>query len=498
MSPEVLVRAGAVRGFRNGVVRRGGVSMQRDQGAAHVVPLVQVLLWFGGHALLGAAWKLSPVVGIMHGLITFGTVLAVAAWGSCSAVAGAVVYVSGFEVLWRMSKAPLPHLLGMYLVILLCTVAALRRRRAPPAVAWFYLLPQLPSMWFTFTEVSDMERARQLVAFNLAGPMALFAVVWFCHTARGFRNVWRAATVGGGAVAATSAAILLGIARAENIRFTTESNFAMSADYGPNQVASVLSLGLLLLAGYGWLRGHQRAKSVVWLLIIGLAVQTLLTFSRAGVAMVLGALAGMGVLLLKRRELRLVVVASAVALWSLSNWVLVPVLDDVTGGAFIERYTSADLSNRDVIAKSDLQIFRENFLLGVGPGISTERRAALAGVKIAAHTEFTRVLAEHGLLGMVSLLALIALSVRSVRRADNTPRRAWVLGMFTWAWLYFAVNAFRTALPAATIMLALFVLAGQARRQPTLLSALGMQTAAVGVRAAHRGRWWGERGTRRS
>ncbi len=440
---------------------RPGWVATKVEALARPVPLVRLLLWFGGHVLLGVVWKLWPAVGLAHGLLTVAVVLLVAVRGSSTAVAGAALYVSAFEILWRMSKAPLPHLLGMYLVILVCAVAALRRRRLPPVLAWLYLVPLLPSVWLTFSSISDFERARQLVAFNLAGPVALFAVIWFAHTVRGTTNVWRTATVAGGAVAATSAAILVGIARAEEIRFTTESNFATSGGYGPNQVASVLSLGLLLLAGYQWLRGHRRAKPLVWAVLVGLAVQTLLTFSRAGVAMVLGAMVGMGLLLLKRREMRLLVLASAAVLWAVSQWVLVPVLDDVTEGAFVERYTSPNVSNRDVIAKSDLQIFRENFLIGVGPGMGTERRGELMHKNVAAHTEFTRALAEHGLLGVVSLVALIALSIQSVRRADNTPRRAWVLGMFTWAWLYFAVNAFRTAMPAAAIMLALLVLAGQ-------------------------------------
>lgn len=447
-----------------GVMRRRPFAAAGSIPVLRRVPLLQLVAWFGAHALLGAAWKLSPTLGLAHGLCTAGAAVLAGVRGNPTTVAGVALYVGASEIIWRMSKAPLPHLLGMYLVILLCSLAALRRRRLPPPTAWLYFLPLVPSAWFTFAGVADLDRARQLVAFNLAGPAALFAVLWFCHTVRGRIDLWRTAAMGGGPVAATSAAILLGILRAEEIRFTTESNFATSGGFGPNQVASVLSLGLLLLAGYAWLRGRGHAKPLAWVLIAALAVQTLLTFSRAGVAMVLGALVGMGVLLLKRRELRVAVVVSALGVWGFSHWLLVPVLDDVTQGAFVARYTSPDVSSRDVIAKTDLQLFRENPTLGVGPGMGSQFRAERMGQSIAAHTEFTRVLAEHGLLGAVSLLTLIALTLRSVLRADNTPRRAWVLGMFTWAWLYWAVNAFRTAMPATAIMLALLILAGQAAR----------------------------------
>lgn len=431
------------------------------------LPLWQVLVWFGAHGLLGLMWKTSPVLGAVHGAVTAAATLVLGAWGSPSAVAGAALYLGASQIIWRMSKAPLPHMLGMYLVIALCLLAALRRRKAPPLLALLYFVPLLPSTWLTFAGVADLERARQLIAFNLGGPAALFAAVWFASTVRSPIALWRVAAVAGGAVTTTSAAILTGIMKAEEIRFTTESNFATSGGYGPNQVASVLSLGLLLLAAYVWLRGRRQAKPLVWAAIVGLAVQTLLTFSRAGIAMVVGAMVGMGLLLLKRREMRIAVVASAVALWGVSSWLLVPALDEYTGGAFMERYTSPNLSNRDIIAKTDLQIFYENPLLGVGPGIGTEKRGDLMRQAVAAHTEFTRVLAEHGVLGVISLMALIFLTLQSFRRADNTPRRAWVLGMFTWAWLYFAVNAFRTVMPATTIMLALLVLAGQRRQAVT-------------------------------
>lgn len=450
----------AVATWRNGAV---AVAKSAPLLAARV-PLWHLVGWFGLHALLGVAWKGLPALGLVHGAITTALVGLVALRGNATAVAGAALYVGASQVLWRMGEANLPHMIGMYLVIGLCGVAALRRRKAPPLVAWLYLLPLLPSVWLTFTEVSDLERARQLVAFNLGGPLALFAVIWFAQTTAGV-NLWRAAAAAGGPIAATSAAILTGIMKAEKIRFTTESNFATSGGYGPNQVASVLSLGLLLLAGYVWLRGRRSAKPLVWVLIAGLTVQTLLTFSRSGVAMVLGALVGMGLLLLKKKEMRVAVLASAVAAWAVADWFLVPVLDQATGGAFVQRFTDPGLSNRDVIAKSDLEIFRDNPLAGVGPGRAGELRKAHINFEAAAHTEFTRVLAEHGLLGALSLLTLIYLTVRSVRRANNAARRAWVLGMFTWAWLYFAVNAFRTVMPATTIMLALLALALQGSRR---------------------------------
>ena len=69
------------------------------------------------------------------------------------------------------------------------------------------------------------------------------------------------------------------------------------------------------------------------------------------------------------------------------------------------------ISGRAKIMALDLEIFRDYPLMGVGPGAAHHLRWRYGyGQTVAAHSEFTRMLAEHGLFGAISLLSILLLS----------------------------------------------------------------------------------------
>ena len=71
----------------------------------------------------------------------------------------------------------------------------------------------------------------------------------------------------------------------------------------------------------------------------------------------------------------------------------------------------ATLSGRTKIMAIDIQIFLDNLLMGVGPGSAHSLRLEYGyETAVAAHSEFTRMLAEHGLFGAISLFSIILLS----------------------------------------------------------------------------------------
>lgn len=413
------------------------------------------LTWIAVHLPLGGVLRMSPLAATLHATLVACAALFLGLRGKSQGVAGAIVYAAGSQVLWRMSGAPLPHMLGMYVVIIAASLAALRLGRRPPGLAVAYFLPLLPSAVITLTSLDDWNRTREVLAFNLAGPAALFAALWLFYGRAAKLDLWKLVWIGLGPLAGTATAAFWFMRGLGEIEFRTESNFAASGGFGPNQVASALSLGIVLLIAVLWLQEGMGRRFWAWALLGFLTVQTLLTFSRSGIAMALGALAAMGLVLLRAPRTRAVVVLFALVAYFAADRFLVPWLDSYTKGAFVSRYTDPNLSKRDVIAQTDLQLFRENPILGVGPGMATELRATLLGQKIAAHTEFTRLLAEHGLGGVVALLALAMVSVRMVAAAPTGAPRAWSLGLILWVWLYFSVNAFRLVLPAAAILLAL-------------------------------------------
>jgi O-antigen ligase len=86
-----------------------------------------------------------------------------------------------------------------------------------------------------------------------------------------------------------------------------------------------------------------------------------------------------------------------------------------TGGLIDKRYANEDakgrvkksrLSGREAIAETEIQMFFDNPILGVGVGKNKEYREAETGIVAASHNEITRMLAEHGSLGALGLLIL--------------------------------------------------------------------------------------------
>jgi hypothetical protein len=96
-----------------------------------------------------------------------------------------------------------------------------------------------------------------------------------------------------------------------------------------------------------------------------------------------------------------------------------------------QRFSDLDTTLRGKIAQADLDLWFANPVLGVGPGISSRERLAFMG--IASHTEYTRVLAEHGFAGLLALLALLWMATRAYFRAPNIQAQVWVSALVAWS-----------------------------------------------------------------
>jgi O-antigen ligase len=121
-----------------------------------------------------------------------------------------------------------------------------------------------------------------------------------------------------------------------------------------------------------------------------------------------------------------------------------PRLDEFTEGTITERFTEMDVTRRDDLGEEDLLTWAENPIFGVGPG----RSSLSHDDRIIAHTEFTRVLAEHGSLGAAAAIALLLIGVQNVRRARPGIAQAVAAAMFVWSCLFMLNSAMRTVAPS--------------------------------------------------
>ena len=71
-----------------------------------------------------------------------------------------------------------------------------------------------------------------------------------------------------------------------------------------------------------------------------------------------------------------------------------------------------------------IQIFYDYFLTGVGPGQAPKLREIYGyGKRVAAHTEYSRMLSEHGMLGLFSLLLLFGISLFHFFRSQPIEKK---------------------------------------------------------------------------
>lgn len=397
------------------------------------------------HPFLGLLMRAYPVVATLHALLvlTLGVFFALKRDGL--RVCLTTAYLTGAEVLWRMSDARVFWEYGKYATIAILGLMLLqlpRWKRAGLPVLYFALL--LPSIPATLFGLGWGEKARAAISFNLSGPLAMMVCILFFQQ---IRLTWQERKM----LVWFLVAPLLGIVSiiVQTIRsvgvvsFANDSNFLTSGGFGPNQVSAVLGLGalLLILVFTGSRRNGER-----WLalgLAVPLAAFSALTFSRGGVYNLLGALLVAAPLLLANPRARnALLMLLAVVLIAGSFWLL-PLFDSFTQGMFRVRFSDTDLTNRGEIALAQLAVWERYPFLGAGPGMAKYESLALLGFDVAAHTEYTRVLAEHGALGAFSLLCLLAMAVRAFRQPVTVWQKAWTVALLAWPLLEMSHAAMR-------------------------------------------------------
>tara|TARA_R110001583_G_scaffold120213_2_gene271468 strand:- start:584 stop:1438 length:855 start_codon:yes stop_codon:yes gene_type:complete len=198
----------------------------------------------------------------------------------------------------------------------------------------------------------------------------------------------------------------------------TESNFMASGGFGPNQVATVLGIGMFVLTTRFFLSKEIFIHRLVDLILLGLlGFRAIVTFSRGGVVTaIIMILFFIGLYYVKvniKTKFRikfsfLVFVIMAIFIWVISSI--------QTSGFIDKRYANQDAAGRvkeDVTTgRTDLVAFEfneyiNNPFLGIGVGKVKEERLNETGIEAASHNEMSRIVAEHGLLGVFAFLILL-------------------------------------------------------------------------------------------
>lgn len=442
-----------------------------------------IIVFLGAHIPLGVLLQTSSAVSAVHALGTFVVGMYLALFDRrLERVACVGGYIIGAEVLWHMTNAPIFWEFGKYSIVAIFVTAIIANRlvKVPPLPALYFVL-LVPSIWITImeedwtTRTEDMQSGRDMVSFNMSGPLALMVSSWFFSQVKlSTVQLQRLLLALLGPIIAVGTITLSGVVGSSNLNFGAHSNVSASGGFGPNQVSSILGLGALMAFLFFILSNrateNQKASvggAISWVrrflmigLMIAFLVQSALTFSRGGLY---NTAVGLGIAffyLIRESRSRLQFILVSVFLVAFSGYVLLPRLDEFTGGALVDRFENTSTTGREDFMAYQMKVFERHTLFGLGPG---------RGFWGASHTEYTRLLSDHGLLGVLALILLFVMAGVSIKRARSMVDKAVVASMLAWSFVFMAHAGMRLAAPAFLIGLSFVHLMIQDKKSPQAL-----------------------------
>lgn len=336
------------------------------------------------------------------------------------AVLSACAYIVGVEVLLRMTGGNIVYETSKYLVIFFIFVGffVFRASKEPmPYVMYLFLL--IPGILVAGLNITETTTLRTNIAFNLSGPVCLGIVSVFCYKLKiSYQNIQKVLLHMVLPLLVTATYLFLYTPNVQETVTGTSSNFAASGGFGPNQVATVLGLGMFILSvRFFSLSPTLFLKLLNGFLLAGLSFRGIVTFSRGGIITAVIMIAAFIYFYFKKVNKKAKFRIGRIVFVFLTLGVLIWLFSSVqTGGLIENRYTNKDAIGRaktdvttgrsDLIA-FELKTFFDNPIMGVGAGMVKELREESEGLVAASHNEVSRILSEHGLFGVIALLILL-------------------------------------------------------------------------------------------
>ena len=376
----------------------------------------------------------------------------------------AAAYMAGGEVFFRMTGGMIFYETGKYSVILFLLIGMLYKGSSSRTVPfWIYLLILAPGILVASIGLDYDAEFRKVVAFNLSGPVCLGVSALYCYykkiTKLQFEKMLSMFLM---PLVANMVYLFLFRQNLDDVTISLSGNFAATGGYGPNQVSTVMGFGAFILTTRLFVLRNKIVNLIDLVLLLLMSYRAIVSFSRGGVITALICAAAFIVIYYykenKRAKLRirfkLVVLSAALFLtWLYSTL--------QTNGLIINRYTNRDASGkfkgdittgRTELVETELEGFYHNPVVGVGVGQAKELRVEEVGYEIATHSEISRLLSEHGMLGVTAVLILIFVPLVFWLKFKNNY---YFLGFMAFWFLTVNHSAMRIALPALVYGLAL-------------------------------------------
>lgn len=328
-------------------------------------------------------------------------------------------YLVGIEVFVRATGGALFYEFAKYGVIFFMLIGMVYSGFSKNAIPyWIYLLLLIPGVILATTVLNNNTEDRKAISFVMSGPVCLGISALYTYQRKvsieTIKNILLA--IGLPIISLTTYLILFNPS-VRDVVTGTDSNFSTSGGFGPNQVSTVLGLGVFIFVARILIASPNKFQIAInFCIALIMSFRGIVTFSRGGIYT---AIIMLMVLYLNlyyfsnlktRHKLKLfliIIISTSIAIWTYSTL--------QTNGLIEKRYNNMDaagrvkaskLTGREDLINTELNAFYKNPILGVGVAKSNEIRKQETGISSASHNEITRLLAEHGSLGIIMLLIL--------------------------------------------------------------------------------------------
>ena len=375
------------------------------------------------------------------------------------------MFLPSIELLRRILGLDImPVELGKYFCLFYFVIFSLDKRIHSKKINTIFIVMFLflfPSFLFM-----DMNNFQKKIVFNLLGIINLALLgIFFSRvtiTLAEFKNLFKNFIYSN-----ITIIIILTIKtpKFSEIQFELGANLATSGGFGPNQVSTFLGAGLFILIVNQIVfksKFFSSNRQIDLFFIVALAFRALLTFSRGGL------LSSAAAIILPINQLSKVqniqkIIANFILLILFSGLAFL-LVNSITGGILSQRFsgetvqTASDKEDKSLesfstgrssIIVEDINLWMNNIVFGVGPGESPYKRAELGEERGAnTHTEFSRLLSEHGLFGLAINILLIFIIPFKIINSHLSPQVKYIkLAFILFALFSMTHSAMRTIIP---------------------------------------------------
>jgi len=381
------------------------------------------LLVILAHVLLGVAVFLVHPLAKVYGyaIILLGLFYVIKNRNANHEVLLVGAYMVGSEAFLRMTQGNPVYEFSKYGIMGFLLLGMYFRGFSKSAVPyWLFLALLIPGIIIGTYDLNYDTDLAKIISFNISGSLCLGMTAMYCYRRRfTFDQINNLLLHVGLPVVTMTIYLILYTPSIRDVITGTSSNYETSGGFGPNQVATALGLGMFVFFSRMFLVSSNLLQFVVNLSIGAfIAYRGLITFSRGGMVtgfcmlVMLALITYLKINRSGRGKFNIVLTFFAVvafSVWSFSSF--------QTGGLIDKRYANQDaagrvkksrFTGREQISATEIEFFLKSPVLGIGVGKGVEKRLEETGTVVLSHSEVTRLLAEHGSLGVMCLLILFA------------------------------------------------------------------------------------------